>query len=356
MVVPLMSLSLRSRVAVLDPRSGDRATIFELGEGRQAALSPDGRELALLSAGRDVRFVDLATGRITRVPDDAGPRHSGTVASYDALYSPDGSYLLTWDGQGRAVFRDGQTGRYVRTIDVNQECVFGFAFSPDGLWLATGGADGRVAVWDVVAGDRVWDRAGHPNVVNSVGFAGLRRLVTGARDLTALVWDLRPDEKTKRPAWDALSGPDARAAYQAMWAIADDPAGPALVRAKIPPARPPAPERVRQLIADLAATRYAVREAASIALSDLGRLAEPELRAARAGTADEEVRTRLDGILSQLRRGRASDEIIRARAVAAMELAGTPAAKKVLAEWAAGALGARLTMDAREAMARLGDR
>ena len=45
-----------------------------------------------------------------------------------------------------------------------------------------------------------------------------------------------------------------------------------------------------------------------------------------------------------------------ARAVLAMELAGTDAAKRLIAEWAAGAPGARLTIDARAALARLEDR
>jgi hypothetical protein len=39
--------------------------------------------------------------------------------------------------------------------------------------------------------------------------------------------------------------------------------------------------------------------------------------------------------------------------VAAMELAGTDDAKNLLAEWKAGAPGARLTIDAKAALARL---
>jgi len=47
---------------------------------------------------------------------------------------------------------------------------------------------------------------------------------------------------------------------------------------------------------------------------------------------------------------------VQARAVAAMELAGTSDANKLLAEWAAGAPAARLTIDAKAALVRLGER
>jgi hypothetical protein len=77
------------------------------------------------------------------------------------------------------------------------------------------------------------------------------------------------------------------------------------------------------------------------------------LRVARAKATDEEARTRLDDLLSKLPRERTAAELVQARAVAAMELAGTPEAKKVLTEWAAGASEARLTIDARAALRRM---
>lgn len=79
----------------------------------------------------------------------------------------------------------------------------------------------------------------------------------------------------------------------------------------------------------------------------------PELKAARAKTANEEVRTRLDALVAKIPRERSGIEIVHARAVAAMELSASDPAKKLLAEWAAGAPGARLTIDAKAALQRL---
>jgi hypothetical protein len=349
LVVPLTTHEAPlSRVAVLDVGTGKRVAIFGLDAWTTLALSADGRTLAAARAGADLRLVDLDTGTARPVADGRAGDHAGAVA-----FSPDGSLLLTWEPRGRAALRDPDGGRRLRTIDVHQEAVGGFAFSPDGLWLATGGANGLVALWDVVSGDQVWAQAGHPEPVTSLGFAGPRRLVTAAADLTALVWDARPDERPKGPAWDALAGPDPRAAYQAIWALAGDPRGPALVRSKVRPVPPVAPGRVRQWVADLGAPRYAAREAATTALRDLGLLAEPGLRAERARTTDEEVRTRIDGLLAGLSRERSAAELVGARAVAVMELAGTAEARVLMAEWAAGAPGARLTTDAAAALRRL---
>ena len=177
--------------------------------------------------------------------------------------------------------------------------------------------------------------------------------MTGSSDLTALLWDLRPRANPKKPLWDALSGDEGRDAYRATWALASDPTAPELLRTKVSPPPPVPADNVKQWLADLAADRFAAREAATKALQNLGRLIEPDLRTARDKGTTEEQRTRLDALLAKIPRERTAAEVVQARAVQAMELAGTDAAKKLLAEWAAGPAGARLTQDAKAALGRL---
>ena len=45
------------------------------------------------------------------------------------------------------------------------------AFSPDGLWLATGSMDGSVNVWDPFAGKSVWNVGRHQSYVYTLGLA-----------------------------------------------------------------------------------------------------------------------------------------------------------------------------------------
>jgi WD40 repeat protein len=350
-----VNFDLGYRVAVVDPRTGGRMGMVELDGWVRLAVSPDGRTLAATRSDQDLTFIDLAGGKVVGALDERR-RLVPPEDSWPIAYSPDGSYLLTWADNGVAVLRDPDTGRPVRRVKTNRAAAPGFAFSPDGLWLATGGVDGLVTLWDVGTGTQVWARGGHRGGVTGLGFAGPGRVVSTSADLTGLVWDLRPAGKLKLPAWEALAGKDASAAYQAVWAIAADPAGPALVRARLSPVESPPVEQVHQWIAELGAARYPTRETATTALRDQGRVVEPALRAARTKATDPEVRTRLDDLLTRLSRERTLAEVVQARAVAAMELAGTAEAKTVLTEWAGGAPGARLTIDAGTALRRMSGR
>ncbi|HKA07106.1 MAG TPA: PQQ-binding-like beta-propeller repeat protein, partial [Gemmataceae bacterium] len=336
----------------------DTATGKQIGGGDSVehgggvpSLSPDGATVALGSHAQGVCLVDTATGKV-RVPWTDPPPHC-TPKSVDALFSPDGTYILDWDDRGVAVLRDPVTARRNRSFNTGYDHVRVFAISPDGLWLAIGTQDGMVTLWDVATGRQVWAKSGHAAEVTRVGFAGPGRLVSSSRDLTALLWDFTSDKKPSKPLWDALSGSDGLEAFQAMCALGADPHGPNLLRRKVEPAKPARTEDVKKWIAELGADKFAVREAATMALRNLGRLVEDDQRAARDKTTSVEVRTRLEGLLADIPRERTASELIQARAVAAMELAGSDAARKLLSEWAAGAPGARLTVDAKAALGRL---
>jgi WD40 repeat protein len=67
------------------------------------------------------------------------------------------------------------------------------AFSPDteGRWLASGGEDGAVKIWDSRTGKLVHNFRGHTGLVASLAFSpDGRRLYSGSRDKTVKVWDL----------------------------------------------------------------------------------------------------------------------------------------------------------------------
>lgn len=339
-------------VAVIAARVGKPLGVFPLWSNRWALPTGRWREIAV--ADREgFQFVDQATGAVRLVEmadEDLGSCEHCQIS----VYSPDGDYLLTAGTNGVAVLRNPRTGQSVRRIKVSQLHNEAIAFSPDGLWLATGSTNGVLAIWDVNTGEQVWARPGHPEGVNRVSFAGRRRLVSSSNDLTALVWDIRPTQRPAKPAWEALSGTDGSEAWRATWVLAADPRGPQLLQAKVAALPAPPAEKMKQWLADLGADRFQTREAATRTLQDLGRVVEPELRAARAATKFEEVRMRLDGLLAKIVPARTAAEIVQARAVAAMELAGTPAAKRLLAQWAGGAPAARLTIDAKAALQRLG--
>jgi hypothetical protein len=109
---------------------------------------------------------------------------------------------------------------------------------------------------------------------------------------------------------------------------------------------------VARLIAGLDADTFAAREQAAAALAKLGEAAAGGLRRALAGRPTPEVRRRLERLLAEL--GPRPPQRLRAvRALEVLEHVGTAEARQALGELAAGAPGAWLTGQAREALRRL---
>jgi hypothetical protein len=273
-----------------------------------------------------VRLWELVTGQVVHAFRRPTPflavtfTPSGKVLALevDPEGPPNGPspYLDLWDVH---------TGKKLRRFRVAGCAVEGAAFSPSGRWLATAMADTAVLTWDL----KRTAREDHPPV--RLGAEKLRRL------------------------WDDLAGRDAARAYRArraFWAAPDEAV--ALVRARL---RPATGGRFTRRIADLGAAEFAVREAAFRELARQGFEAEADLRAALRRRQDLEVRRRVERLLTLLQKDSLRLEgLRRARAVQLLEEVGTQAARRQLAVLSRGAPDARLTREAKAALARLAKR
>jgi hypothetical protein len=202
---------------------------------------------------------------------------------------------------------------------------------------------------------------GHDKGVLTVGWGpGGKTVLSAGEDGAVFQWDPRPAGAPDGDRWAGLAADDPAAAYRAVWALADDPAAVHMLRTQLTPVRAPDPDRVSKLVQRLGADRYPDREAASKELLAIGRLAEPALRAALGTNLPAETRERvrklLDVLADDVGRDPPRDDLRVMRAVQALELAGTAEARGLLKEWAAGAAGARLTEEAKGALARLSER
>ncbi|HJZ91409.1 MAG TPA: hypothetical protein VKE40_11090, partial [Gemmataceae bacterium] len=106
----------------------------------------------------------------------------------------------------------------------------------------------------------------------------------------------------------------------------------------------------KRLIAELDDSSFRTRESALAELTRLGRLAEPAVRTALAGSPPAEQRQRLEVLAARYKVGLPPDELRLRRAVQALRWCGDTEAKKLLAEWASGMEGAPLTQAARAAI------
>jgi WD40 repeat protein len=343
------------------------------GEGECAsALSPDGATLATASVGPWVHFRDTATGeeRGKFRLNSTAPERLGSVITALA-FAPDGRRVAVAVMDGNVHLCDAPSGDEARQFLAvtpsksrfahhfgHGNYVSSLAFSPDGRCLLTAGSDDLVRVWEVATGAEVLRRAGHEGRELQVAYGpGGRTALSSASDGQAYLWDLRPASLSPTPLeklWDALAA-EPREAYRAVWALSEAKGAAKLLRARIAPVPPLDADRLKKLIGDLNSDRFKVRNEATRALAELGELAGPAMEEALKKKPALEIGQRLQRLLGSMKRDSSPADLSRTRAVQALELASTAEARAVLRDWSAGAPGARLTEDARAALARLGD-
>jgi WD40 repeat protein len=370
--------------------------VWDVGTGREVAafkdtragwpgrlfFTPDGKTLFVV--GRQVVGLEFPGGkelfswRPERVKDDSGvkiavggrPVDEETLPAWRArTVSPDGTRLAAILSEGftrakmadRIALYDARTGRVLRRWNDSGLPGRGYeslAFSPDGRLLAT--SDGTaVRLWEEATGGEVSRFQGHRGEVRALRFSGDgRRLASAGEDSTVLLWDVTGSAgaRVPEPCWADLGSDNAGRAWRAVWALAGSPgrAVPFLAD-RLRPVPVVKRERLEQLIASLDSDEFAARTQASREPEKLGELAGPALRRALAGRPSPEARRRMADLVRILDEAVLGPEALRAlRAVAALEHAATPQARRLLGDLAGGAEGARLTAEAKAALARLG--
>lgn len=243
------------RFSLWDAETGRKIRTFAQADRTFPALafSPDGEIVAAgewygrgipkkkEDAACSVRLWDVASGR--QLHELKG--HAGDITGVH--FSPDGKLLASSSHDGTIHVWD-RAGKLVRVIAVPADPVrlgrfsvtgqtqgadFGgvdaLAFSPDGKWIASGGYDGCVRVWDAHTGKALRTMAGHGAEVVSVAFRGDGKVLASAsRDHTIRLWDpasgteIRPREGHSGVVHAIAVSPDGKSAVTACRATSPD--------------------------------------------------------------------------------------------------------------------------------------
>lgn len=167
--------------------------------GHVTKLIVDRHRSQLISVSHDktIRFWDLATYAPIRVLRP--PIGRGWVGElYSASLSPNGEWLAVSGFTAPEGTNDHSIllislpeGRLVRRLKGNTLAVQDIAFSPDGGWLAAGGTDGILRIWETATWNLAKTLPGHTARIDSVAWSpDSSRLVTGSWDKTCRFWSV----------------------------------------------------------------------------------------------------------------------------------------------------------------------
>jgi WD40 repeat protein/DNA-binding SARP family transcriptional activator len=201
------------------------------------AATPDGARLVVVNGAEVVQVAPGTLQPVRRLPRK--PQRMGPMA---AALSPDGRMVALGAEDGTVQLLDLETGRFRGVAGHHESPIGGIAFSADGTMLATGGGDRRVIVRDVASGQvRETFQGGEGR------FAGLRfspdgRTLYAAATRSVIAWDLEGAGRLGRP-FSVPGPPDLAMAVSPDGSVIATPDGPAGDRVTLRELR--APTKVR---------------------------------------------------------------------------------------------------------------
>jgi len=116
-----------------------------------------------------------------------GHRFNGINA---VAYSPDGAWIAGGGADSLILIWDVESGLVLRTLEGHDDGVTSLSFSPDGRWIASGSVDRTVRLWESASGLPVRTLKGHDDEITSVVFGPDGHwLASGSSDRTVRLWD-----------------------------------------------------------------------------------------------------------------------------------------------------------------------
>jgi WD40 repeat protein len=167
------------------------------------AISPDGKTVGSVGKSAALRLWDTATGRHLR---DLAPIHTSSdtfvplkpskvrihsMGTVNALaFSPDGVLVAAGGSEGRVALWRKETGGLIFSAVVHKGEILAVAFGPDSKTLVSAGEDGVVRLWDTSIPRPVRSFKGHQGAVRAVAFSPDGKiLATGGDDRLVQLWD-----------------------------------------------------------------------------------------------------------------------------------------------------------------------
>lgn len=167
------------------------------------AFSLNGARIVTISTDNTARIWDTAgkclhTLLMTKVQQSKctnGGCTNGGRAYRRVAFSDGGSRVVTCGCDLTACVWDANTGGLVCSASNVSGCVTHCRFSPGGMYIITGYADGRISIWNAASGDPYIFMQCHQTPINDCSFSTRGDVVTVSNDMMVKVWDIAHIDK-----------------------------------------------------------------------------------------------------------------------------------------------------------------
>lgn len=188
-------------VKLLDTKNLEEVFRIELDNHPAAGIvfTPDGENMIISSWGEIVYSFNMDTKEANWKFD------LSDYEEYNAFYSsdinPEGNLVAVGSTDHRVYLLNTETGEVVHGIESwegHTKTVKAVSFSPDGKWLATGGEDQTILIWNTSDFSQKQSLTGHINTVSGIAWSkDSNTIVSSSIDETFKMWDLsNPFEKS----------------------------------------------------------------------------------------------------------------------------------------------------------------
>ncbi len=166
-------------VAVYDLDRRNRLYTFRRNDASVWAAAFAGSEDLIAAAGHDWTVAMWQTGSLA-APDGLLQGHRSAVQSLAA--DPSGRWLASGGADNTVRLWNIETREVRRSLRGHSDFVSALRFSPDGATLAAGSLDGSIKLWSTTTGRALRTLKGHDGRITSIAFSGAGDLIASASE------------------------------------------------------------------------------------------------------------------------------------------------------------------------------
>ena len=150
-----------------------------------AVFSPDGTRIVSGSTDNTIKLWDAESGKELRTFKG----HEGWVGT--VAFSPDGKRIISGSQDNTIKLWNANSGEELMTLRGHNNGVWAVEYSPDGKKIVSGSLDNTIKLWDAENGSELRTFRGHESWIGSAGFSpDGKRIVSSGLDQTIRIWDV----------------------------------------------------------------------------------------------------------------------------------------------------------------------